>query len=358
MVRRLILVICLALVACGNPVTPTANQEPSPTIVTEEPTEAPTEAATEAPTEVPTEPPKEPISWDNPYDPSSYDDPNTELLCPKDGPADAPPVFGDVIAGRLEAQDILIRHGLYVNAQNEIFRIDVIAPSTAPESSESLNQYTNEVIVCFDHILLTVITEPIGEPPREGGVPEPFGSSPADLAIEVYMQGYAVSNMPREAVWEILARIVKEPVETWPELFKGSDLLSPQDFYPDKVHQDFLIAYIFDPSVAAGARHQYAERSAYSIYVETSVKDGSGEVTAGLCRSYSLLSGGTMTVTKGGTETDSRSDTQSSNYAYDIGVRGGSSGGAYRISGLWGWPGWSAYYWDLAPTGSWYSCDP
>jgi hypothetical protein len=358
MVRRLILVVCLALVACGNPVTSTASQEPNPTVVTEEPTEAPTEAATEVPTEAATEAateaPMEPIPWDNPYDPSSYDDPNTELLCPEDGPADAPPVFGDVIAGRLEDRDILIRHGLYVNAQNEIFRIDVIAPSTEPESSESLNQYTNEVIVCFDHILLTVITEPIAETPPEGGVTEPFGSSPADLAIEVYMQGYAVSDMPREAVWEILARIVKEPVEAWPELFRGSDLLTPQDFYPDKVHQDFLIAYIFDPEVAPGATHDYAAKSANSIYVTADVGGGGGSVTAGLCRNSSLFA--TITITNGGTATGALSDTQSSNYTYDLGVRGESSGGTYRISGLWGVPGWTAEYWDSAPTG--YSCNP
>lgn len=366
MSRRLIVVFCLVLVACGSPsgtATPAGSQptEPPPTELTEAPTEAPATEVTEAPTEAPateaaTEAPGEAaVPWDNPYDPAVYFDPATSTLCPEDGEPDGQPVFGPVTDGQLDNQAVLIRHGLYANQENEVFRIDVMGVN-----AQALEAYTNQLSVCLDHILSNTITKPAGEPAAPGEVAEPFGSHPEDISTEVYTLAFADKSLPRDEVRGMLEKIVDETDTTvWPELLKELNLLTPQDADPDNYLNDFFIAYIIDPPIANGARHQYPEKTVSSVYVTTSVRDGAGSVTSGICRDYILLTSTIVTVTHEGTHTLSSSNQKGFNGVYDLGVRGLSAAGSrYRISGVWWMPGWSAGYFASAPTGSLRSCNP
>lgn len=339
MFRRLIITVSLILVACG---APAATQAP-----TQEPASPPTPENPSAPAVA------ESISWDKPYDNSIYDDPNASLICPENGTADGQPVFAQATSEQRNGLNVFVQHGLYVNKKNEVFRMDVVGVDT-----KIVEEYTTAVKVCFDHILLKSITKEFQEKIDTTPAPEPFGSNPADLSIEVYPQGYLDPTIPIEKIDELLKSTVSQPLGNWTGLLRENHLQTPAEAYKDKVQQDFAIYFIIDPSVANGGRHQYPERSSSKIYVTTSVSGGSGSVTAGLCRN-STIPFYRMTVTKGGVETASKSDVQGQNYSYDLGVKGNSpSGGRYRISGAWGYSGWSAGYWDAVPAGSASNCNP
>jgi hypothetical protein len=348
MVRHLILVICLALVACGSPTTPTASQEPNPTAVTAEPTTSP---ETGEPTQV--APEEEPVSWQDPYETVKAE------LCPQDPPPPEPPTpteqpfFGGPTGETLDGISVFVQRGLYANSQNEIFRIDVTGVTES-----AVTDYTRDLKVCLDYVTSGTPPPEVQEQPPPSTIPAvvPFGSNPEDLLIQFYVQGLFGPEKQSDEVVGIIQEIVAEPIENWEERFRRIDLPNP----PSDI--DFMIDLVLDPTVNNGATHQYLQQRVTKIYVTSSVQYGAGSVTSGICRGDYIttpMSASVVTVTKGGTETDSRSDDPGTGYyyTYDLGVRGNTSG-TYRIGGRIDWPGWWANYWDPAPTGSAKSCYP
>lgn len=326
------------MVACGQQSVPT--QAPA------EPTQAPaTAAATEAPasTEAPTEEPA--IPWKDPYETSKPE------LCPEDTTPTDQPIFGEPTPETLDGQPVFVQRGLYGNPQNEVFRIDVTGVTEA-----AVTAYTAALKVCLDYVTTGVEAPEPQEQPTPSAPPslEPFGANPEDLIIELFVQGVYTGDQKPEDVAASLKDIVAKPVENWPDQFEGTKLVPPE------VANDFVIDLVLDPKVSNGATHQYVERSATRIYVTASVQYGAGSVKAGICRgSYSTTPFTGMTVAYTGTQTASRSDNPGTGYyyKYDLGVKGNPNA-TYRISGRLYWGGWSANYWDLAPTGSAKSCNP
>ncbi len=316
MFRQLITIFCLILAACGAP-----------------------PPATEAPTEEPA------ALWENPYEPSKAE------LCPEDTTPTDQPVFGQPTQETLDGQSVFVQRGLYANPQNEIFRIDVTGVTQS-----AVTDYTTALKVCLDYVTTGIETPETQEQPTPSSLPtfESFGTNPEDLIIELYVQGLYDPGQNPEEIVAILKDIVEEPTDAWPELFEMTKLIRPE------VAKDFVIDLVLDPKVTNSATHQYVEKIATRIYVTASVQYGNGSVKAGICRGYystTPLTG--MTVAFTGTQTASRSDAPGTGYyyKYDLAVKGNPSG-TYRISGRLYWPGWSAYYWDPAPTGSAKNCYP
>ena len=315
MLRRFIMLCCLVLVACGPQAVPT-----------------------EAPAEEPLTP------WTDPYETSKPE------LCPEDTTPTDQPVFGQPTQETLEGQPVFVQRGLYANPQNEVFRIDVTGVTDA-----AVTAYTAALKVCLDYVTAGIETPETQEQPTPSSLPTlaPFGTNPEDLIIELYVQGL-YEGPSAEEIAAILEGITGKPTDDWPRFFEETKLVLPD------VATDFVIDLVIDPTVNNSATHQYVERSATRIYVTASVQYGSGSVKAGICRGYYTTAPFTgMSVAYTSTQTASRSDDPATGYyyRYDLGVKGNPSG-TYRISGRSYWGGWSAGYWDSAPTGSAKSCNP
>lgn len=285
-----------------------------------------------APTEQPAD--DAPAPWDDAYMKVPAD------LCPPEKEPVGQPVFA--APTQIETQqppEVWVQHGLFVNEQGELFRIAVYGLAPQP-----VLDYAAKVRICLDQIFMGETTQV--EPGQEGPAPEPssFGENPEDLIVEVYLLGFAdLKTTDAESIYMALFAV---PVEGWMSQLKEMQM-SPDLSRPEEFTQDYVIDFVIDPTANNGARHNYREKSVIKAWANVSVAGGGGSVLGKLCRNSNGAD--TTAVTKGGIESDTLSHNNGVNAAiYDLGTRGNANG-TYRVSGRWGWPGWSAAYTDPAP---------
>jgi hypothetical protein len=245
---------------------------------------------------------------------------------------------------------VLVQHGLFANEQGELFRIDITGVT-----QEAVQLYAEKVRVCLDYIFTEEVasSEAYSAEKSIGQPSVPFGANSEDVSIEIYLLGFFdPQKVPAD---EIIKPLLEAPVEKWLPILKEQGL-TPDQARPGESKQIYVIDFTIDPAVKNAGTHHYPERSATKVWVDVSVKYGNGSVKAALCRNSALLA--SVAVTKGGAqESGSMSDQRNQSSTYDLGVKGNANG-SYRVSGRWGWGGWSAAYLDPAPAGSLANCNP
>jgi len=343
MFALVVLVITSMLAACA----------PAAPSVVEVEKEVPVEKVVEKPVEVVKEvekevvvTPEESLPWDGDYEKTPSD------LCPPDKEPVGRPVFDAPAPEPYEGEqvkEVWVQHGLFANEQGELFRMDVIGVTP-----EAIKLYTEKVRVCLDQIFTGEVT---GGEPSKPGFDQPskeFGVNPEDLSIEVYLLGFF--NPQEISGEEVIKEVFDVPAQRWADMLKEMKL-TPEQARPEEFRQDYVVDFVIDPTANNGSTHHYPERSAMKACANVSVASGGGSVRAKLCRNSGSVD--TTTVTKGGAlESDELSnDNLGTRATYDLGVKGNASG-TYRVSGRWGWAGWSAAYLDPAPVGSLQNCNP
>lgn len=303
-------------------------------------TSAPTsdERATKTPV-----PPDQLPPWDDPYEAI---DPE---LCPRDADPVGQPEFGDPVEEQLPAIGAaLVQHGVFANEQGELFRVDVVGVNEA-----AMREYTENVWVCFDLIPAGPISEskPSG-PESEQAQPASVFENEEDLIVLISLLGVLSPDQAREVV----GRLVATPIDAWQEVLQehGFDLDKQRE-----LEQEYVFDFVIDPTANNWSTHQYPEKQARKIWVTISVSGGGGSVKAALCRNGWRIRSTTVernSASVPDTATMSHNGISTTS-TYDLGVKGNSNG-TYRVSGRWLWPGWSAGYYDSAPTGSYRFCSP
>lgn len=333
MFRKWTLVLTMLVVAACTP-TPTPAGQPAI------PTEAPAPAATQQPSLTAIE---ETVPWDGAYEKIPSD------LCPPDGEPVGQPTFAEPAPEPYDGEqvkEVWVQPGLFANEQGELFRIDVIGVTP-----EAVKLYAEQVRVCLDQMFTGDVTG--GEPTPGFDQPsKEFGVNPEDLSVEVYLLGFFEPTIPREEVFKTLLSV---PAQQWKDVLIEMKW-TPDLSRPEESKQDYVVDFVIDPTANNSCTHHYPERSATKAWVSISVAGGGGSANSRLCRNGGSVD--TATVTRGGLASDTMShDNGGVRATYDLGVKGNPNG-TYRVSGRWGWAGWTAAYLDPAPAGSLQTCNP
>lgn len=253
------------------------------------------------------------------------------------------------LEGRIPA---FVHHGLYANAENELFRIDVTGTD-----ADAVKAYTRDVLVCLDF----AFSEAGGPAEIDGpgmqiddSLPIFGAESKEDLVIQVAIEGlFGQQANPGEVADRIKELGAADPsATTWRNQLQDVSPLVTEGGGDDV---PYIIDSIFHPKAKDGAAHQYTELQATKVWVYLSSLDGN--VKGGLCRSSNRPSSvvAVKNVTSGTAVTLPLSDSQTYTSTYDLTVRGATTG-QYRLGKRTGWPGWYRGFWDEPPVGSLHYC--
>lgn len=323
LVTGLVLASLLAACAPGGAVYPTSEAAPAPPV--EEP-------AGEEPEASPV------MEWDGDFERFP-----AQLCRPDDENA---PLFGPTWGYQQTLEDgSTALPGILANPDGEVFGILVYG-----SKQESVEEFAYNLRICLDFMQADFMDEPA--PPEEmGSEPEEVSEPEEGILVEIYLAGY-IPEARSNNTEEITRAFAERSFQEWEAVAQALEVAP--DMHIDNVYErPFYIDFVIDPWIPAGAVHQFVERRGTKAWVTVTVNAGS--VKTALCKNAKRVSW--MTVNCCGILRSMANNNAGVMADYDLGVKGNPTG-RYRVSGRWGWTGWSLGYFNAPPVGSKVNCNP
>jgi hypothetical protein len=256
------------------------------------------------------------------------------VLCDLDSGGLDRPVFSPVA----DLDQLFRTSGLYANREGEVFQILV----TGPDPS-AVGVYARDLLVCLDH---QYVDEPIEDGPIDAetdtsSIRQELAGE--DLFVEASFVG-TLDDLDPELLLRVLDEVAAEPdpgaqIEWLAEfglLFPGR---SPA----------YVVDFVYDPKVGAGATHHYGLKFITKYWVRTSVFNG--RATAAVCRNSSYPHAA-LALSAGGDRVGEASDARNWPALYDFAVKGRPLA-RYKVAGRW-----KAGTYQQQPVSTYWFCRP